>query len=308
MPISDEKLEELLDVLKTMMIDIKNVQHENSQLNRQVLELTRASLESPNNPQQPDEIVAASNQGLTRTSRAKPNRPTIQTDMDDINWTIFIDSWNRYKKLANINNTEDVYLELREACSTDINKLLYEFVGAAELNSEDLTEAKLLEHIRLVVVKTVHKEVHRWKFGGIVQRNGEPVSRFIGRLKSQASLCSFMVICQCGHDVSYAEEMVSQRMVFGLANPEHQARIVSEAQDLDNLTKKVERIVSLDTTDEAADKIRTPSSVSAGAVKFSQYRRSQRAQFKRDKSPKSQSPKERGDRVKSQWLQNQQSP
>ena len=280
MPISDEKLEELLDVLKTMMVDVKNVQHENSQLNRQVLELTRASLGSSNIPQQLDEASAITNQGQARTSRAKPNRPTIQTDMDDINWTIFIDSWNRYKKLANIGTTEDVCLELREACSTDINKLLYEFVGASELNSEDLTETKLLEHIKLVAVKTVHKEVHRWKFGGLVQTNGEPVSRFIGRLKSQASLCSFTVKCQCGHDVSYAEEMVSQRMVTGLANPEHQAKILSEAQDLDNLTKKVERIVSLETTDEAADKIRTPSSSEAGAIKFSQYRRNQRAQIK----------------------------
>ena len=98
--------------------------------------------------------------------------------------------------------------------------------------------------------------------------------------------------------MSYAEEMVSQRMVTRLANPEHQAKILSEAQDLDNLTKKVERIVSLETTDEAADKIRTPSSAEAGAIKFSQSRRSQRAQIKRDRSPRSPSPRDRGGRVR----------
>ena len=63
--------------------------------------------------------------------------------------------------MAELHEQSYICLELRETCSDAVNKLLYEFKGAPELNSDDLTEDRLLEHIKSVAVKTIHKEVHR---------------------------------------------------------------------------------------------------------------------------------------------------
>ena len=56
---------------------------------------------------------------------------------------------------------EEMCLELRECCSVDVNKLLYEYKGKDVLNDNELTENKLLEYIKSVAVKTIHEEIHR---------------------------------------------------------------------------------------------------------------------------------------------------
>ena len=52
-------------------------------------------------------------------------------------------------------------------------------------------------------------------------------------------------------EVSFADIMVSQRLTSGLANPEHQRKLLNEAKELATLEKKVERLVTLETTEEA---------------------------------------------------------
>ena len=81
---------------------------------------------------------------------------------------------------------------------------------------------------------------------------------------------------------------MSQRVTAGLTNTEHQSKILSEAKDLDTLTKKVERIMTLETTSDAANKLQNlPSSSSSAAnVARSQYKKQQRSNLvPRGKSP-----------------------
>jgi hypothetical protein len=107
-------------------------------------------------------------------------------------------------------------------------------------------------------------------------------------------------VFECGKwkdKVSYADDMVSQRLVAGLINPEHQSRVLGEAKDLPSLKSKIDRLVGLETTDDATMKIRTPmptkvmaatSPSCAGAMKMSQYKRSQKERGrKRSLSPQS---------------------
>ena len=67
-----------------------------------------------------------------------------------------------------------IRLELRDACSEDVNKLLFEYVGTVEL--ETCSEEQLLEHIKSVAVKSVHKEVHRMAFNTMSQDTGEAIT------------------------------------------------------------------------------------------------------------------------------------
>ena len=116
--------------------------------------------------------------------RPKPNRPVITEEVDDLEWIIFKDSWNRYKTMTQLEETKEVCLELREACSAEVNRLLYDYVGADELNKPALKEETLMAYIKKVAVKSIHPEVYRWNYGKMSQSSGEPVTKYVARLKS----------------------------------------------------------------------------------------------------------------------------
>ena len=97
--------------------------------------------------------------GQARKSKT-PERPVINRDIDDREWALLLDRWERYKDTCNItpDDISSILLELRASCSDDVDKLLFEFVGPTVI--KDCTETQLLEHIKSVV-KHTHKEVHR---------------------------------------------------------------------------------------------------------------------------------------------------
>ena len=277
---------ELMGVIKETIIAMQKMQQDNMAIQQEMLSSFARQNKGPEgssgqgsprttHPVQNDGNSLNSTQDVRhRSSKAKPSRPTIESDLDEMSWEIFLDNFSRYKKMANLQTNEEICMELREACSKDVNKSLYQYIGVTDLNADNLTEAKLLEHIKSVAVKPIHPEVHRWNFNGLAQNEGEPIAQFVGRLKGEAALCRFTVKCSCDREVSYAEEMISQRMICGLVNTEHQSKLLSEAKDLDTLLKKVQRITSLETTDEAQNQIRNQSKVNAIR---SQYRKQQKS-------------------------------
>jgi len=292
MPISDEKVEEIMVAFKDMMLEMKRVQTENSKLHSEMLNMMKEkTATSSTTASSTASNVKEEDVGRTQKThgRPKPKRPVITEEVDDLEWIIFKDSWNRYKTMTSLEEDKEVCLELREACSAEVNRLLYDYVGAVELNNPALKEETLMAYIKKVAVKSIHPEVYRWNYGKMSQSSGEPVTKYVARLKSQAVLCSYTVNCKCGEKVSYADEMVSQRLVTGLANPEHQSKVLSEIQELPDLQAKIDRIITLETTDDATIQIRTPSSSSmmaaaavppsrscAGPHKISQYKRNKR--------------------------------
>tara|TARA_B110001454_G_scaffold91069_1_gene86824 strand:- start:3949 stop:5256 length:1308 start_codon:yes stop_codon:yes gene_type:complete len=278
----EKKLTEMMELMTITMQKVSELSVDNNNLHKEMLTLAKENFElksaNQNDSHSPSPNVNnyPGNQ-KNNSKRGRPVRPTVDIDMDDVSWTVFLDSWSRFKRLAEFEESGDRLIicdELREACSAEVNKLLYEFVGADELNCSALTEAKLLSHVKSVAVRTIHPDVHCWNFNGMTQAEGEAVTRFVGRLKSQASLCEFNMTCVCTRQVSFANFMVSQRLTSGLGNPDHQAKLLNEAKDLDTLDKKVQRLVSLESTEEAQGQIRQNTS-HVGAVK-SQYRKDQR--------------------------------
>lgn len=269
---------ELMDVIKETIIAMQKMQQDNMTIQQEMLSSFARQNRGQEGPRRSHQEHSDENSfdyvqdARPKSSKAKPNRPTIESDLDEMSWDIFLDNFSRYKKMANLQDNEEICLELREACSNDVNKSLYQYIGVTDLNANNLTEAKLLEHIKSVAVKPIHPEVHRWNFNGLTQNEGEPVAQFVGRLKGEAALCRFTVTCSCDRDVSYAEEMIAQRMICGLANTEHQSKLLSEAKDLDTLLKRVQRITSLETTDDAQNLIRNHSKVN---VARSQYKKQQ---------------------------------
>ena len=75
----------------------------------------------------------------------RPDRPTIEIDSTDSDWSMFLDSWGRYKTMTKLSDQVQIRNELRSTCSAVVNKLLFDFVGANALNT--CTEEGLLAHI-----------------------------------------------------------------------------------------------------------------------------------------------------------------
>ena len=203
-------------------------------------------------PQQPPQVS-------TPTLVKRPDRPTIEADSSVIDWAMFIDSWTHYKAMAKITTLTDTRNELRSSCSPTVNRLLFDFVGAETLNS--CTEQQLLQHIKSVAVKGIHKEVHHQRFHSLRQSEGESVTHYLAKLLSQASLCDFRVKCpneSCQAQVSFSEEMISGQLIASLANMDHQGKVVTEADSLTSLQAKFNKLVSLETTDQATSCLHTP--------------------------------------------------
>ena len=208
-----------------------------------------------------------------------PDRPVINRDIDDREWALLLDRWERYKDMCSItpDDISSIRLELRASCSDDVDKLLFEFVGPTVL--KDCTESQLLEHIKSVAVKHTHKEVHRMEFDRMVQEE-ESVVNYVARLKSKAILCQFLITgtctangCNSSVPLSYAEDMIATRLVSGLRNQEHKRKVLVEAATLTTLDAKVKRLQVLETTDFSTSALKTtPPVTSESAAAKSQYK------------------------------------
>jgi len=273
-----ESQKENSEMYKMQFECMQQVQKENSQLHTELFTLLKASGAAKVGVSRDSDTDVDSNErgSEKRSNKPKPIRPTIEEGVDDFGWDLFLDKWQRYKSIARLEETSEICLELRESCSPEINRLLFDFIGRDTLNDDGLTEENLLKFIKQVAVRSVHKEVHRWHFNQMSQTDGEKITKLVGRLKAQSVLCDFSVACKCGEKVSYAEEMVSQKLTAGVSNPEHQSKVLGEAESLDSLAKKVERLISLETAEDATTRIRTPIQTRAMPAKSSEYRKRQK--------------------------------
>ena len=193
----------------------------------------------------------------TRTQRLKLERPTIEADSTDHKWVIFTDAWARYKEMAKLNNLNDIRNELRSTCSSSVNEMLFNFVGPDSLKNAD--EEQLLRFIKSVAVKSVHPEVYRQQFFVMTQSDGETITCFISRLKSQAMLCDFRRKCDCTGEhclTSYSEDMIRSQLIAGVRNASHQCKVLSEMQSLKTLQQLTERLLTLESTEKASSHFR----------------------------------------------------
>lgn len=189
--------------------------------------------------------------------------------------------------MAGLNDPDIIRNELRSACSPAVNELLFNFVGPGPLNGA--SEDELLAHIRSVAVKAVHPEVYRQQFFTLKQSDGETITHFVSRLKSQAMLCDFVRKCDNGHcQTSYSENMITSQLIASL-HQSHQARILSEVNILKTLGQLTERLLMLESPAQAASHFQPVDSITNVAPIKSEYQRSkytsEKRQIQRKKYP-----------------------
>ncbi len=277
--VTSEQVQQMLDLLQQQVTSMNDLTVENTRLR----EANATQLDGTVPP-----VVArtlADNE-QRRYNTKKADRPVIETDLDDQEWVLFLDTWDRYKGMIEIpiTDTNAIRNELRAACSNEVNKLLFQYVGAAKL--KDISETELLGNIKSVAVKVTHKEVHRVEFAKMTQNEGEKATHYVARLNAKAFLCKFELKCACDTVVSYAEERVSERLLAGMRNQEHQRKILSEAAALVTLEQKIARLQVLESTEESATILsnQIPPSAAHAARSASTYKNQKKARVNQDVS------------------------
>ena len=192
---------------------------------------------------------------INRPNCAKIERPCIDADCTDNQWVIFCDAWNRYKQMSSLFKDTKIRNELRSSCSPEVNKMLFNFVGPADLDNAG--EQELMKHIKAVTVRVVHPEVYRQQSFTLKQLDGESITNFVSRLK--ALLCDFT--CQnqtC--TTAYSPDMIKSQLIAGTHNPSHQSKVLSEMEILKTLDQVINRLLALESTERAATHFRSPFS------------------------------------------------
>ena len=249
---SAEQMQQMLDLLTQQVTTMTKLQEENQQLRG------AGQTETQRN-----------GTGRSQYKSKKMERPVIDRDIDDREWARFLNKWSRYKEMCELDDNNDanrIRLELRAACSDDVDRLLFEYVGETKL--DNASETELMEHIKSVTVKTVHKEVHRLEFHRMIQEQGETITQWVARLRAKAFLCKFETPCKCCTPAvmtSYTDDEVAQRLVAGLRNKEHQTKVLAEVASLTTVDLKIERLQLLETTEESARTLHDRPAVSAPA-------------------------------------------
>ena len=191
----------------------------------------------------------------------KVRRPVIRAGLSDGDWSYILDAWTRYRGTSNLVSAsqERICMELRASCEPALEKLLFDLHGDLLKNVD---EKQLLEYIKKAAVISIHKEVHRQTFFRMVQGEKESVNTFIAKLKAQAALCDFTVNSSCSkancahqQSVSFAEAMICHQMVSGLNDQDNQAQLLSEADKLDTLEKKFERLLAMEAVSQCTPQL-----------------------------------------------------
>ena len=123
-----QTLQDTMEGMKRMQTETSRVYEENNRLQSEMIQLLKekneAKTEEANMTSHGETNGSFLNQSMTtkgRPYRAKPTRPKVETELSDLEWQVFMDAWNRYKRLTELVEEEELCLELRECCSPGVN-------------------------------------------------------------------------------------------------------------------------------------------------------------------------------------------
>ena len=207
----------------------------------------------------------------------KPDRPTIDLGASESQWDFFVDEWAIYKRRSGVSD-DDAKLELRAACSLELRRHLFDFIGSSSLNS--CNEDALLKYIKQVAVKGKNPAVHRQEFYALRQCPEEPIQQFVAKLQSKASHCAFTTKCACNKQVSYGEPMVMDQMIVGLYDKDIQGEILAKDSQLKTYQQRYDFIHALEEGKRARVILSSthdstpPSQVAASQSQYQRQKRS----------------------------------
>ena len=170
-----------------------------------------------------------SSEGSSAPRLEKLPRPSFQLDMSQAEWAFKHSQWRAYISQTQVSEEIKVQ-QLRAACEDDLLRRVYDAGDLATLD----TEAKLVEQIKKISVRVVHKTRHLQNMWAMTQSPEESIRAFVSRLVGTAELCDMFVTCSksgCTQRTSYRDEVVKQALLRGMHNGDIRTRVLSRTQN-----------------------------------------------------------------------------
>ena len=164
---------------------------------------------------------------------ARPEKPSITTNMTSYQWINTVKYWELYKKAARITYESDKITHLIMCCDTELKKQLFSIHN----DILDKSEKDALQIIQNIAVKSESIIVAQVKLVNSRQSPDEPIRSYYARLKGQAVICDYNVkklINGTEHSISYEEPMLKQIIASNMADPEIQVELLSHLNSITN--------------------------------------------------------------------------
>ena len=161
------------------------------------------------------------------TKVEKLPRPKLEEDITDSDWNYFCAEWARYKRSVKLAG-QDIVDQLWATMSPDLKRQCHDH-GAS---TENTTEDQLLPLMKAFATRGQNKLCNIVHFLNLKQEEGEPIAKFISRVRGEAKTCEFKIKCSkvgCSQENSYADKLSAHVVVRGLNDPEIQEDVLKLA-------------------------------------------------------------------------------
>ena len=173
-------------------------------------------------------------QGATamNTDRAaRPERPSITSNMTPYQWVSTVKYWELYKNAARITTDSDKRTHLLTCCDHELRNQLFSIHD----DIFEKSEQEALQIIKNMAVKSESVIVAQVNLANSRQSPDEPIRSYYACLKGQAAICDYTVkktIDGTEHSISYAEPMLKQTIASNMADPEIQVELLSHLNSI----------------------------------------------------------------------------
>ena len=154
-------------------------------------------------------------------------RPKLEEEISDADWNYFCAEWTRYKRSVNLAG-QSIVDQLWATMTEDLKRQCHDH-GAS---TENTTEEQLLPLMKVFATRGQNKLCNIVHFLNLKQFEGEPIAKFISRVRGEAKTCEFKIKCSkigCSQENSYADKLSAHVVVRGLNNPEIQEDVLKLA-------------------------------------------------------------------------------
>ena len=201
------------------------------------------------------------------------SRPVAHLDMTESKWKFFEAEWERYKRSTNQKDAQ-CQDQLLDACTDDLREDLFKSLG---VSMKVKSENDLLTEIKKLAIKCQSQLVNRYALMNMTQESGEPATQFLARLRGQAALCGYEILCEgCNTTLHYEQDIVSDQLVRGLASSEIQEELLARGSELTTQEKIIEFISAKESARISHDALSETQSSALSIGALSQYQRQKR--------------------------------
>ena len=195
-----------------------------------------------------------------RIKAEQVKRPTIVASGTSEEWSYFTQRWTIYKEATRLDGADLIY-QLLETCDEPLRKDLTRTYGLLTHETEDT----VLGHIRSLAVRKENIMVARVQLQQMRQDRDEPVRSYCARLRGQASVCNFSILCPCTdpQEVDYSSHIVRDSLIRGLEDDEIRLEILGQPNQQMTLEEVVQLAEAKESGKRSADRLHDSTSVAA---------------------------------------------